>query len=421
MRTAPRAVSSMVRAFLAVTIIGTAATHTQAQIANIPYGSKPYQLLDWYPPYAAGGIPVQNAPWVLYVHGSGASKAGVADVGQLPLAELFRLNGFAVFAFNWPNYGSAIYPAQLDDAVQVTQFLRANAAVYGIVGDEMVLWGHSAGATIGGWLVFGEDHQQPGGTLQAQQSTRPRAFLNWRGLMNFSVMTPNFPATGFGASTLSQLPPAFLSQVSPAFLVGSVSRSYTPAVASYYSTGFSALPLMNPHDPWFMHNLHATLAVADPAVAAKSIKIQNAAFPSVDPVQMEQMTLWSMKQIGNTGTLNLGHAIKGKTGFPWLHVSGDTAPGGSVTLHMQASLKSSTPLLMLVGTKRKDVPFLGGSLVTDPLSLIPLGTDAAGALTLPVTIPVGVAGTAYLQFVHADSKAVFGVAASNGVRVDYGK
>ena len=83
-----------------------ATTDARAQTPNLPYGPAPYQLFDWYPPIQIGGVPTQNAPWVVYVHGSGASKTDVADVGQLPLADLYRWNGFAVFAFNWANFAS---------------------------------------------------------------------------------------------------------------------------------------------------------------------------------------------------------------------------------------------------------------------------------------------------------------------------
>jgi len=421
MRNAHRALSSIAFGLLAVAISGFAGPQAQAQVPNIPYGPKPYQLFDWYPPFAVGGNPVTNAPWVLYVHGSGSNKEDVADVGQIPLAELFRHNGFAVFAFNWPNYSTAVYPAQLDDAIAATQFLRANAATYDIDPDRMVLWGHSAGATIGGWLAFGPDHSDPQGSAQDQQSTRPTAFLNWRGLMDFTAMKPSFPGTGFGAVTLSQLTPTFLDLVSPTFLLSTVPRTHTPPVASYYGTNFSLLPLSNPHDPWFMNNLHQTLASVDPATWALSMKLQNPDFPAVDPTQMEMMTTWAMDRVGTASPLNLGHAIKGKSGFPLLKVSGDTGSGGSVSIQMQSAIKTThSVLLMVLGTQRKDVPFLNGSLVTKPLLTTTLTTDSTGALTIPATIPPGAQGTAYLQFLHADDAAEFGTAASNGVRVDFG-
>lgn len=397
-----------------------ATTDARAQTPNLPYGPAPYQLFDWYPPIQIGGVPTQNAPWVVYVHGSGASKTDVADVGQLPLADLYRWNGFAVFAFNWANFASAVYPVQLQDATRATQHLRANAATYGIDPDRMVLWGHSAGGTIGGWLAFGEDQQQPQGTAEAQQSTRPQAFVNWRGLMNFQAMKPSFPGTGFGATTLGQLPFAFLGQVSPALMIGSVNRAFTPPTLSYYTDVFSLPPIGNPHDAWFMTNLHQQLSIHANAAAKLSTTVQNPDFPAVKPELMEDMAQWSMVRVGLSGPLNLGHASKGKTGFPLLGLHGDLGAGGTATLTFQAARKESTTLYLALGVLRKDLPFLDVTLVTKPLLLVPLPTDATGALSLDVKIPPGAEGRLYLQFLHADASAPLGVAASNGLRVEYG-
>jgi hypothetical protein len=62
-------------------------------------------------------------------------------------------------------------------------------------------------------------------------------------------------------------------------------------------------------------------------------------------------------------------------------------------------------------------PFLGGVLVPDLMLLLPLPTDAAGAVDFQVTVPGGLPVGLPLRFQHwiEDPAVSFGYSASNGV------
>ena len=73
---------------------------------------------------------------------------------------------------------------------------------------------------------------------------------------------------------------------------------------------------------------------------------------------------------------------------------------------------------LVAGLSALQAPFKGGTLVPAPDVLLPLATDAAGALGLPFTWPQGVpAGIElYVQFWVQDASASHGLAASNALR-----
>lgn len=405
----------------ALAAIGLSASAPASQVVvDLPYGPKPYQLFDWYPPKSTGGQAPSHTPWVVYVHGSGGDKTDVAVQGQVQLLDLLRENGFSVFAFNWANYGAAIYPVQLFDARDAIQYLRHNAQGFDIDPERMVLWGHSAGATIAGWIAYGPDLSDPQGTQQQQQSTRPLAFLNWRGLTNFTIMDPLFPATPFGAPNLGSLPLPFLKSVSPSELVVDVQRAYTPPVASYYDDVATPPPLNNPHDATFMADLHAKLQVADPAAAAQSVEITNPNWPHIDIELLEEMAFWALTRVGPPRPLNVGSAKAGSTGFPYLIGDGDFSPGKLVSIEMQASVPAPVWVLLMVGTQSDKLSFFGGYVPFDPKLIALLPTGPSGHLSLPWAMPPSASGQLYAQFWHADPGSASGAAASNAIKIYFG-
>jgi hypothetical protein len=119
---------------------------------------------------------------------------------------------------------------------------------------------------------------------------------------------------------------------------------------------------------------------------------------------------------------NLGSGLAGTTGEPLLTGSGVVAPGSLVSIDLSNTVSSSTAFLM-TGLAPLNLPFLGGTLVPNVATtniVVPLATDAQGAIPLtfpwPNNIPSGTA--IYLQYWIADPGGPFGVAASNGLRID---
>jgi hypothetical protein len=127
--------------------------------------------------------------------------------------------------------------------------------------------------------------------------------------------------------------------------------------------------------------------------------------------------VWLYRQ---TPFSNLGHALPGTNGPALLKGEGSVTPGATTTLRVQNGAPSATALLA-IGLSTVNAPVYGGTFVPSPdVVLAPLPLDAYGNLTLITPWPAGVpSGTAlYLQSWFADGGAVFGVAATNAIRID---
>jgi hypothetical protein len=115
--------------------------------------------------------------------------------------------------------------------------------------------------------------------------------------------------------------------------------------------------------------------------------------------------------------LDLGLGLSGANGIPLLHGDGDLVAGNPLSLTLNGAAPSS-PATLVIGLTALLAPFKGGTLVPDPLLLLPLGTGPNGGFSLSATWPAGVpAGTGlYLQVWLPDAGADLGWAASNGLQ-----
>lgn len=115
--------------------------------ANIAFGADPLQKLDVYTLNAApAGSP---RPVLLFVHGGGfvgGSKAGNGYYPQNVTAWAAR-NGYVGVNMDYRLAPAAPWPAGRDDIAAAISWVRANIAQYGGDPDNVVLWGHSAGAS----------------------------------------------------------------------------------------------------------------------------------------------------------------------------------------------------------------------------------------------------------------------------------
>ncbi len=112
---------------------------------------------------------------------------------------------------------------------------------------------------------------------------------------------------------------------------------------------------------------------------------------------------------------NLGGGLAGSGGIPALTGNGTLAAGSTGALDL-AGATPLAPALLFLSLGSMPVPFKGGTLAAfPPVFVLPLGTDAAGAVSLPwATWPAGVAPGTELDFQFAvqDAGAVQGVALS---------
>jgi len=383
----------------------------RAQGTNLSYGDyDPSLKFDWYVPSAPGPHPV-----LVFIHGGLAGKeAGAPAPGNMP--QLLLANGFTVMSIDYRKFWQNPHPAQLQDAATAVQYFRENAAAFDIDPNRLAILGVSYGAALGGWLAYGADLAQPGGTSQEQQSTRPQALLNESGLTNFLLMVPtlgwNFP----GATTIGQLPTPFLKSVSFAEMVADVPRDFTPPVASFYGEKQSTPPLTDPHDITLELDLHAKLAASYPAVAAQSQLLHQA--PGVMDNYYEQRAAWLLLRFGIGHQLDLGKAlaVHGQPA-PRLEATGSWLPGGRVELSYQAPAAGVATVWLIVGQHWVQAPLKGGTLVPAPELMLPLQTAPDGSITLTAELPARVPmGTDfYLQCWQVEGAAPKGFVASNAV------
>lgn len=144
---------------------------------DVPYGPHPLNVLDFYPPTGGGA-----GPWPLYVfiHGGGFRSGDKANL-PVVLAEGLLARGVAVAAVNYRLSDLAPYPAAMTDCARAVQFLRTQAAAWGVDGTRLAAGGGSAGAGISQWLGFGPDRADPTSPDPvARQSTRLSAIGCWQ-------------------------------------------------------------------------------------------------------------------------------------------------------------------------------------------------------------------------------------------------
>ena len=405
MRVLPRTICS----FLLSGSVGLAGVET-----DVPYGPHPSQTYDWYPADVGG-----PAPLVVFQHGAHGQldKTSVLTGMAGELLPMLTANGVAVAAIDNHPFPEFIYPTQIDDAALAIQHFREHASALSIDPDAIALWGWSSGATIGALVTYGDDRRDPNGVGAAAQSSRPQAFLNWRGQTNWLLMHPAYPGIMFAKPSLGDVDPAMLKEASGAEAVACVARSFTPPALSYFGVSETPPPLLDPHDVTLMKDLHAKLAAF--ADAADSKTLQSPSWPHVVLDDLVAQVEWLLQRFAlPTAILDLQQATPGTLGPPALDVVGDMVAGGAYQVQFQAALAEPVTTFLIVGGSSSFANFLGGRLVPSPDLVIALSTDAAGAVAIGGSFPPSLPPTvAYLQAWHADPAGPAGFAASHGLRL----
>ena len=117
-----------------------------------------------------------------------------------------------------------------------------------------------------------------------------------------------------------------------------------------------------------------------------------------------------------TAWQSLGQSLAGVDGKPVLIGVGTLAPASSNTLHLTHG-KPGGVANFVVGVTLLMAPFKGGTLVPQPLLVVPLPIPPSGQLALPFTWPPAAPSgvSLFMQAWTADAAAVAGFAASNGL------
>jgi acetyl esterase/lipase len=173
-------------------------------LLNVPYGSHPRQVLDFYPAKSETPTPV-----VFYIHGGGWRGGDKKTNPQAFLAE-----GISVVAINYRYVQNGaddkVEPpvkAPLGDAARALQFVRAKAAEWNLDKERIGATGGSAGGCSSLWLALHNDMADPGSddpiarestrlycaaVMGAQVSLDPKELRDWM---------PNY---GYGAHAFGQ-------------------------------------------------------------------------------------------------------------------------------------------------------------------------------------------------------------------------
>lgn len=410
----------MVAASLTLLMICAGPTPSDV-VKNIPYGPHPGQVFDWYKPIGTAGSSGPS-PVLIFQHGAhgGGNKGHLTQKSpSKSLLPLLINNGITVMAIDNQAFPENVYPTQVDDAALAIQFFRGNAADYDIDPNRIAIWGWSSGSTIASILCYGVDFADPQGTAITQQSSRPMAFLNWKGVTNWTLIVPWYPGIMFDKPTLSAVDPLLLKEASGAEAVACIPRPTTPPVLSYYGFNETPPPLVDVHDLTLAKDLHAKIS-AFPAAAASSVIHQTATWPEVGPQDLVEQVVWLRERFGMAGIVDVGLSLEGTLGAPTLQASGSFAAGAGYAFQMQAAIPSSIAVLVYAGPPIF-AELLGGTLVPTPLIAVPVVTGPSGALSLGGTMPVGQLPAAIsVQFWHADPGGEQGYAASNGLHIPIG-
>jgi acetyl esterase/lipase len=189
-------------------------------LRDLEYGSIPgYRplLLDLHLPALAEADHGAGLPLIVFVHGGGWRLGSKRVFGpEISVQESFErivADGFGVASVDYRLSGEAHFPAQLDDLRLAIGWLREQGDEFGIDASRLVVWGESAGATIGALVAL-----EPGSGV--------RGVIDWYGPSNLLSIAESESAeelagsreTGWlGATALDE--PELARRASPVFAV----------------------------------------------------------------------------------------------------------------------------------------------------------------------------------------------------------
>lgn len=173
--------------------------------------------------------------------------------------------------------------------------------------------------------------------------------------------------------------------------------------------------------------LDPTIGSNEPSFPAVQYSVNQPALPSYLSIdngtgfttdEIRVGTTWaSVLPTAPTPWTDLGFAKPGISGAPHLVGTGPLTPGSSNTLAL-TSAKANAPAFLIFGANAVNLPFMGGVLVPEPTFVLPLTTNATGAVSLTANWPVGTPSNTTIRFQYwiQDPAATFGMSASNGLQ-----
>jgi triacylglycerol lipase len=133
---------------------------------DLEFGKDPLQKLDIFTSGAGTGKPI-----LIYVHGGGFTRGDKHRPGEFMYDNVMAWavqNGMVGAQLNYRLAPKDMYPAANDDVAAGVKYVREHAREYGGDPSKIVVWGHSAGASLVGIFVSHPEFlKASGGTLAA--------------------------------------------------------------------------------------------------------------------------------------------------------------------------------------------------------------------------------------------------------------
>lgn len=128
----------------------------------------------------------ERPPLLIYVHGGGWRSGSKEDV---PIGSLLEL-GYAIASVNYRLSTQAVFPAQVHDIKAAIRFLRANAGVYHINADKIVIIGSSAGGHLAALVGVTNGVKELEGTVgeHLEQSSDVQGIVSFFGASNLQTI-----------------------------------------------------------------------------------------------------------------------------------------------------------------------------------------------------------------------------------------
>jgi acetyl esterase/lipase len=148
--------------------------------ADVPYGSDPLNVLDFWA--AKGDGP---RPLLVYIHGggwTGGDKTKNDDRQNGNAVRHYLASGISCAAINYRLTGTDPLPSPVYDAARAIQFIRFKAAEWNVDKSRIALTGTSAGACTSMWILLHDDLANPKSNDPVlRESTRVRAAAVYAG------------------------------------------------------------------------------------------------------------------------------------------------------------------------------------------------------------------------------------------------
>lgn len=165
---------------------------------DVPYASvSESETMDIFLPESSKSVPV-----VMMIHG-GAFMFGDKEMEQVSKCFQTLLDhNYAVATINYRLADEAVYPGAVADAKAAVRYLKANAEKYGIDGDNIYVWGESAGAYLANMVAETADVEELNGDVKdnLEYDSSVKALVSFFAPVDWYHMDEDFQALGVSES-----------------------------------------------------------------------------------------------------------------------------------------------------------------------------------------------------------------------------